>query len=254
MFIRIFNFGHYSKANILIWSLFAFQAGAINAGGFLSSRRFVSHITGFATFFGADFASNDFYGALSMATVPIFFLIGTMISAHFIDNRIAKGKTPKYTLLMVFILFLMILAAFGGESDWFGTFGGPLNMEPSYSLLAILCLACGIQNASISTAAGTAVRTTHLTGITTDLGIGLMRMFAPSESNQTKEKEKRANAMRFGIIFAFILGSTVASYFFMQYGFQGFLLPAAISCTLLSFDLNHRSKKIIKARNGVRHG
>lgn len=233
-----------------IWFLMAFQAGAINAGGFISSHRFVSHTTGFATHFGAEFASENWSAAISMASVPLFFLLGTMISAYFIDRRMACGKVPQYTFLVSIMAGLLFIAAFGGRSGWFGDFGGPHDVEPNYELLAILCLVCGIQNASITTASGAVIRTTHLTGITTDLGIGLMRAFAKGQSLSVQEKEKKATWMRMGIIFFFILGSTISSFLFYSEQFYGFLLPAGISSFLLLFDLKDRLKKFRKAAHG----
>ncbi len=41
------------------WFLLSFNAGCINAGGFLATGRFVSHVTGFATFFGVDLANRE---------------------------------------------------------------------------------------------------------------------------------------------------------------------------------------------------
>lgn len=225
----------------------AFQAGTINVGGFLSCHRFVSHTTGFATHFGAEFAQGRMLDSFWILSVPIFFLLGTMISAYVVDKRIASGKVPLYSLLIFFIAGLMYLATYGGTHGWFGTFGGPAEVEPDYPLLAILCLACGIQNASITSASGAAIRTTHLTGITTDLGIGLIRIFSDGQTSKVLEYEKRATIMRIGIIIAFALGSLVAAFLFFAYKYLGFLLPAGISSFLLLLDFNDRWYRSRKA-------
>ena len=70
----------------------------------------------------------------------------------------------------------------------------------------------------ITSAFGAVVRTTHLTGITTDLGIGLVRLFTSSSlgdlAGPTRQRESRATIMRVGIISFFILGSTFSSFIF----------------------------------------
>jgi uncharacterized membrane protein YoaK (UPF0700 family) len=46
--------------------MMAFQAGVLNIGGFMACHRFVSHVTGFATFFGYELNTNDSYHAIGM--------------------------------------------------------------------------------------------------------------------------------------------------------------------------------------------
>ena len=134
----------------------------------------------------------------------------------------------------------MAIAVFGGRWGWFGAFNPEASLEPNFALLAILCLACGIQNASITSASGATVRTTHLTGITTDLGIGLMRLASKGQSEKVIEYEKKASIMRIGIITSFIAGSVVGTLLFLRYEYFGYLLPLGISGTLLIIDLRER--------------
>lgn len=240
MYARVFNLANYNKINMSIWFLMAFQAGAINAGGFLACHRFVSHTTGFATHFGAEFALGKIYDAIGIASVPIFFLLGTMLSAYFVDHRVSLKKKPQYSLLVWFMFSLMLLATIGGQLNWFGKFGDPTAIEPDYPLLAILTLTCGIQNAMISSASGAIIRTTHLTGVTTDLGIGIIRILSRDQNDAIVQAEKRSTFMRVGIILAFILGSTIASFLFYDKAYTGFLLPAGISFFLILLDFKSR--------------
>lgn len=240
MYSQVFNLANYNRLNVSLWFLMAFQAGAINAGGFLACHRFVSHTTGFATHFGEEFASGKVFAAIGIASVPIFFLLGTMLSAYFIERRLSLGKKPQYTLIVWMMFTLIATAAIGGVFNCFGTFGDPLALEPDYPLLAILTMTCGIQNAMITSASGAVIRTTHLTGITTDLGIGLVRILSRSKKDQVIDQEKKATVMRIGIILFFVFGSTAASFLFHSYSYSGFFLPAAISFVLIILDYQHR--------------
>jgi uncharacterized membrane protein YoaK (UPF0700 family) len=241
MLSRAFDLSKFSLAHMFVWLLMAFQAGAINVGAYIGCHRFVSHVTGFATLFGFEFARGHMIAALSMASVPLFFLTGIMFSAYFVDHRLATNKKPQYTFLICLIAFLMLVAACGGLSGWFGPFNSPLESEPNYPLLAILCLACGIQNASVTSASGAVIRTTHLSGITTDLGIGLMRLFSDGQKEEIRTSEKKATIMRLGIIGAFVLGSTFSAFLFLALGYVGYFLPAAISglLVLLNWKEHH---------------
>ena len=225
----------YNKRNILIWLALAFQAGAVNAGGFIGCHRFVTHTTGFATHFGTELAMGHLVSAISMATVPIFFLLGCMFSANLVDRRISMKLNPKYGTLLGSLVVIFLVLAILGSLGLLGTFGDQYDGWGDYLLISALALAMGIQNASITSASGAIVRTTHLTGITTDLGIGLVRLLTKSTPEITKANERKASTMRAGIILAFILGSMIGALIFLNLGYQGFYLPTATAMFILLY-------------------
>jgi uncharacterized membrane protein YoaK (UPF0700 family) len=117
----------------------------------------------------------------------------------------------------------------GGFNGAFGPFGEAIeSRRGGYALLALLCLICGMQNATVSTVSRAVVRTTHLTGLTTDLGIGIARVLNKTRLKKIDE-DIQANLMRVGIILFFGLGSVLGSLVFLKAGFRGFLLPAFIT-------------------------
>jgi len=210
----------------------AFQAGMLNAGGFLACHQFVSHVTGFATLFGVEFLNNDFSSALAMLTVPICFMIGAMFSGQLIDIKLQAKKEPKYYLVYCLLTMLLTGIAIAGSMGYMGKFGEPLVYTRDYTLLILLCFVCGVQNATITSSSKAVVRTTHLTGITTDLGIGIIRYINRHSIEAISEYEGRANTMRFGLIIFFLLGSLGGAFLFFKYEFKGFFLPALISFSL----------------------
>lgn len=233
-----------NKSSIFLWNTLAFQAGAINAGGFLACRRFVSHVTGFSTMFGSEISKGQFREAFGLMSVPLFFLAGSVISALVVDRRIQKGMKPRYQDSFFLLTLIMGIVCFMGTQGHYGVFGAPLELGRDYSMLALLCLASGIQNATVSSAYGAVVRTTHLTGLTTDLGIGLVRLFAFGLKTSKAKDELRASIMRVGIIGSFTLGSVVAALTFYQTNYWGFLIPFGISLGLwlLSLAFRHKSQ------------
>ncbi len=212
----------------------AFQAGLLNIGGFLACHRFVSHVTGFATYFGRDVSHFDFGHALGMLTVPLFFLFGSMLSGQLVDIPITLNKNPRYFVAFG-VLFCLILATYlGGISGLFGTFGEAVALPRDYALLGLLCLACGVQNGTITSVSRSVVRTTHLTGITTDLGIGLVRILNRKHLGTTTRDDRNANLMRIGIILSFGLGSVVGAFVFRRHHYSAFLLPTITSGLLFT--------------------
>lgn len=230
--------GSISKVNVSIWMLMSLQAGAINVGGFLACQRFVTHTTGFATHFGAELALGHWKLALGMLMVPLYFLLGAAFSSFWVDRNIFLGKTPKYKTVFSIIAAALLAVAYLGHYNLFGKFGHPLSFISDFALLATLAFTSGLQNATITSSSGAVIRTTHLTGITTDLGIGVVRALDHKRPTENRHKESIANWIRMGLIVSFIIGSGLGAILFIKYEYWGFLGPAMVSIAILA--LTHK--------------
>jgi uncharacterized membrane protein YoaK (UPF0700 family) len=215
-------------AVIFHWFLLSFLAGNVNAGGFLAGGRFVSHMTGFYTLFGQSAAQFTWDSALGLLSIPLYFISGTMLAAYLVERPIHRGLRPHYALVMILVFSCLFLSAVLGNSGWFGEFG-EVHLKVDYTLLALLCMASGLQNAAVSCASGHSVRVTHMTGNTTDLGIGIVRVWALEKNTPHRQDELRAAWVRGGIIGSFALGSALGAFLFLRYQYLGFLLPAALA-------------------------
>lgn len=242
MFTTLIHEDSYSAKKFLIWTAFSFQAGCINVGGFLACHRFVTHTTGFATLFGAEMAEGNVKNALGYLAVPFLFLLGSMFSAFFTDRRSLHQHKPNYIIVFAGMWICFLLVSILGVSNYFGDFGNDLNLSRDFLLLALLSLASGIQNAMITSVSKAVVRTTHLTGLTTDLGIGLIRIFS-SPLNQHQQMEFLATLMRLGIIVSFILGSWLAASIFNKHHYLGFFIPLMMTSIFLGMSINNRFQK-----------
>lgn len=233
-----------NRRNVRVWWLLAFQAGAINAGAFIGAHRFVTHTTGFATHFGFELANHHEGAALGMLSVPVFFLLGAMITSYFVDLPQIAGQRGNYLLPTILIFVCVCAAMLLGQLGAFGGFGQELVIEHDYAFLVLLCLASGLQNALITNSQGVVVRTTHLTGITTDLAVGLVRsVFGERRlSPERLAHDRLATRARAGIITAFVAGSTVSAYLYLRAHYIGFLVPVCTSVFLLAYFLNDRQR------------
>jgi len=211
---------------VLHWFLLCFNGGCINAGGFMATGRFVSHVTGFATLFGVGLTkeASEAWGLLS---VPVFFLIGAFLAGLLIDRQIHRGLKPHVDWVMGLSALCLLVAT--GYFFQIEHFGDEMGFGANYLLLAMLCLASGLQNAAITSSSGSTVRTTHMTGLTTDLGLGLARAFTFGLSRETASHESRANLLRGGSILSFVVGSAAGAFLFLKFGYAAFLGPAAIA-------------------------
>jgi len=80
--------------------------------------------------------------------------------------------------------------------------------------------ACGLQNAMVATYSGSVIRTTHLTGIVSDIGSTLGNFFAGRGLLKTQLKLQSA------ILFAFLAGAAVGSVAFQYWAYHAVLLSA----------------------------
>lgn len=210
--------------NRFTWALLAFQGGYVNVGGLLSIHLFVSHITGFSAHFGTEILNGHYLIALSFLLVPLFFLFGAFFSSLFTEIRKKRHQEPVYIhILGVLSLIFLIITIFGSKK-YFGNFGEPFANFRDFILLSLLTFSCGAQNAIFTHYSNSIIRTTHLTGITTDLGIGLAKYFISKDTD-----EQRINKIRIDIIFSFVLGSLFGAYIFPKIQFLGFVVPVILS-------------------------
>ena len=107
-----------------------------------------------------------------------------------------------------------------------GPFGAKVASDrPPVPLLAVLSFAMGLQNAAVASTTGLAVRTTHLTGPTTDLGIHLGA--ALLGRGEDRRSALRGAALRGGKIVAFMAGGVLSVPLAAASGFLALLAPAA---------------------------
>jgi uncharacterized membrane protein YoaK (UPF0700 family) len=212
------------------WFLLSFLAGNINAGGWLSCKRFVSHVTGFATLSGIFFEEGnwmEFWGTLS---IPVFFLLGVIISGYLTEKKLVdKIHGQRFAPVMGLSALLLFIVAICGKFNLFGEFGQVAQIRNDFFLMALLCMSCGLQNAAITSASGATIRTTHLTGLTTDLGLGIVRAKLHHLTPEQKELEKKANFLRFGTMLSFTFGSVIAAFIYVRFKYEGFYVPAGLS-------------------------
>lgn len=213
--------------------LLALAAGAVNAGAFLACERFVTHVTGTSTRLGLDV--GQWWLVVDYAIVLACFIAGAMTSVLAIEGRHHRGRRPLHAAPLLTVAALLGAVALAGHAGLFGPFGGTLEQPGDFVLLSVLSFAMGLQNAAVATSTGMLVRTTHMTGPATDLGVHLATGLLTS--GETRRTSLANAALRAGKIGSFVAGAVVMLPVARAAGYTAFLFPAAIvaAATAASF-------------------
>ncbi len=151
----------------------AWVAGYTNLIAILSCGHVVSHVSGTTADMGR-FAARGAWEAVGLAlALLVTFLIGAMISGFTLELGRRRGWESIYVLPMVIEAVLLTAFAIGVEVLEPGqTAQGTAQL----ALAGVASAAMGLQNATITRISAGVVRTTHVTGVLTDLGLELVHV------------------------------------------------------------------------------
>lgn len=180
------TFAHDLRLAILL----SFVAGLVNITGVLALKTLTTNVTGHFAFFAEEIMKHDYATAITFFLFTIFFLIGSFISSFL--QELISIKNPDLSHIFPITLEMVILIVIG----IFGTSTGLFTLEGKLTAFFML-LAMGIQNSLVTNISKSTVRTTHLTGLFTDLGIELSQLFFYKKPEEVK---KIKNQYLFAII------------------------------------------------------
>ena len=188
----------------------AFIAGMINAVGYLSyAHQGVTHLTGTTTLAGLAIARGEWGEYLHLTLLVLAFAGGAGVSGYILRHSTLRlGR--RYGVVLSLESGLLLAAA-----HWM-----TLNQE-SGSYFA--SMACGLQNAMASTYSGAVLRTTHISGMITDLGIGVGHWLRRLEVDTLR---MRLYAL---LVSSFFAGGIAGSALFQRLSAHTLYVPAAIT-------------------------
>jgi len=203
--------------------ILALIAGCVNAIGLLGfEHQSVSHLSGTATLLGTAILDQTADNIFNLLGVLISFLVGASIAGFLLHGSMLRlGRHYDTALILESILLLV--------STWFlisGSFYGHF----------FASAACGLQNALATTYSGAIIRTTHVTGLFTDLGIMIGSFF------RGEPLDKRKAKLFMFIIIGFICGGLLGAFLYIKYKFMALAIPASI-CLIMAVVYRIYSRK-----------
>lgn len=176
------------------------------------SHQSVSHLTGVSTLLGVALASFHGYEVLHLIVIILSFMFGAALSGFFIESSALEvGRRYGVALLVEGLLLFLSMACLNS-----GVTSGHY----------FASMACGLQNAMVTTFSGAIVRTTHVSGLFTDLGImlgGILR---------GQSLDSRKFLLLSILIAGFIFGGIVGALLFSLYQYNALAAPAGLAVLL----------------------
>ena len=216
------------QADLKLGTVLAFVAGAANAGGFLAVGQYTSHMTGMLS----ALADNLVLGQLALVGAGLAsvlaFLFGAMSTAWIVNWGLRRQLRSAYGLpLLVEAVLLLVFGLFGAALSLWHTLILPVTV-------VLLCYIMGLQNAVITKISQARIRTTHVTGLITDLGIELGKLLYvnrhPDMAPVRADRQRlRVHAQ---LVLSFLVGGVAGAAGFKYLGYIS-TLPLALMLLLL---------------------
>lgn len=191
----------------------ALIAGSVNAIGLLGFKhQAVSHLTGTSTLLGEELVRGDWGTCIHLLFILVSFILGAAASGIIVQNSALKlGRRYGVALLLEAGLLLAAMITLNAGST-LGHF--------------LASAACGLQNAMASTYSGAVIRTTHVSGLFTDLGVMLGTRLRGVDIDRRRVK------LYLLLIAGFIAGSALGTFGYEQLMFSALLIPSGIAFML----------------------
>ncbi len=217
--------------NRILARYLAFVAGAANAGGFLAVQQYTSHMSGIVSSVADNLALGNMGLVMAGVGALLSFVAGAACSAILVNWGRRRRHHSEYALPLLLEAALLVA---------FGLLGGLLQEHKWLFVPAtvmLLCFIMGLQNAIMSKLSRAEIRTTHVTGMVTDIGIELGKMLywnstPDAEDTPAVRADGQKLALLASLVGLFFVGGVIGALGFQHVGFISTLPLAAILVTL----------------------
>jgi uncharacterized membrane protein YoaK (UPF0700 family) len=219
-----------TEANRHLGFALAFVAGATNAGGFLAVHQYTSHMTGIVSSVADNLVLGSHELVLAALGAVVSFVLGAACTAVMVNYVRRARLYSEYALpLLVEALLLLGFGVLGARLSGIGGLFVPFTVM-------LLCFIMGLQNAVITKISHAEIRTTHMTGIVTDIGIELGKLFYWNADGGRPRPKVLANRERLRtlslLLLFFLVGGVAGAVGFRHLGYLATVPLAALLCAV----------------------
>lgn len=224
--------------NQKIATLLSFVAGMVNVVGFLSVHELTTNVTGHFAFFVEEILQFNFSQSLKYFVFIFFFFAGSFVSNLSVELFSRNHDRHIYRIPVLTETILLFSVAILGKS---------LIVSYPEALACSLLFAMGMQNSLVTSISNSVVRTTHLTGLFTDLGIELSQLMFYKKVEQ-KQALISSIKLRLYIINFFFLGGLTGGFVYIYLKLHTlWIAGGALLMGLIYDDLKVKVKRIYQS-------
>lgn len=227
--LRKFSNSRTLLQNLQLGGITAFAAGMTNVASLIAFFAFTSNITGHYAILAEEIAKGHWH-QVGVVFIWIFlFFAGSFFSNFLVINSAKLSNYLSHAIPITLEFACLITVGIYGHYFYKET------LSETEFLVAFLLFAMGLQNGLVASISNGAVKTTHLTGLTTDLGISIS-MFTKEKFRKRRELRGKIKLL-LTIAFFFLFGGVISGLLFLQIGFLTFFFIAAVIAFVLLYDL-----------------
>jgi uncharacterized membrane protein YoaK (UPF0700 family) len=233
------------KENLLLASSTAFVSGVTNVAGVVAFLAFTSNITGHVANLAKHIVEQNFKEIIVFAVWLLLFLGGAFISNFIIRSLEDKSRYRAHSVPMILEIIILLGVAIYGYHFYDDS------MFEREAIIGAILFSMGLQNSLVSNISGGLIKTSHLTGLFTDLGSDLAELVHPRAEASKAVKNKII--IRLTILTFYFFGGIAGGYFFDLYDFRIFYFIPLILLTILYYDISPLAlHKFVRLFNPVR--
>lgn len=214
--------------NIRLGTLTAFTAGTINIASLLIFLSFTSNVTGHYAIFAAEISKGNWSQVAVVGGWIFLFFFGGFVSNFIVINFNRKSKYFAHAMPIVLEIICLMFVGVYGQLYYQQTLG------ETEALVALMLFATGLQNGLTASISNFSVKTTHLTGTTTDLGI-LFSMFTQKKFRSNPELTARAKLLM-SIMISYVMGAIFSGLTYYHLEFRVFYVISACLLVVIGYD------------------
>lgn len=226
--LRKFSNSRTLADNLKLGSLTAFSAGMVNVISVIIFFAFTSNVTGHYAILAEEIAKGNWYQAAVVALWIFSFFMGS-----FMSNAIIINFNKKYTYLahaVPIIIEIICLLIVGSYVQYFYK----ETLVETEFMVGLMLFAMGIQNGLTASISNSAVKTTHLTGLTTDLGM-LFSMFTRKEYRENVQIRDKLK-IQLAIMTSYLTGGITAGCIYLTIAYNVFYIVCLFLLFVIFYD------------------
>lgn len=238
-----------ASANRQLGFSLAFVAGATNAGGFLAVKQYTSHMSGVVSGMADNLALGGYDLVFDALGAILCFLLGAACTAVTVNYARRRRLYSEFALPLLLEAVLLLV---------FGMLGARLQSVHGLFVpitVMLLCFIMGLQNALVTKLSHAEIRTTHVTGTVTDIGIELGKLLYWNLDPGLPKVSANHDKLRMlsTLLLCFFAGGVTGAVGFKHMGFIS-TVPLALALCLLAIvpavdDVARMAARLMRKRS-----